>query len=442
MWDKMAAQMAGMTAPTVANTPGNLVMAPQFQQQSQAGFDPASSYVMAPEHRSDPAYEEEQKILQAVFGEQAMKNLKAPKLSQEEIKQRIIQDEVGTSMGAPDRMPAMSPVPAKFAGKFQKEADKSYADMIKSYMKKREELAKNAEDRAKILGTNFKEQVNLSPLMNFVDNMHGTNISAGYQAPETWAQRNQQIQAYEDNASQTHGQLTDDAMNMLRHELLEKQRDDTNAYRMASLQNKQGGMGEAQKAVERSFGKLYAEDFIGGKIHDREKIVNQLGDVLTELRAPGNQSGSKLFAKAPKFAQDMFWEEETDRKERVEDVIQRNLREVLGAQFTEKEGERLISRAYNPALSDEVNAARLERVFNASRDALQARKAAGEYFRQHGTILGYEGPREEDIIGDLKREFNVSSDVGDVNLSKGHKEDGYELIDPSNPGDPNSWRKL
>jgi len=49
-----------------------------------------------------------------------------------------------------------------------------------------------------------------------------------------------------------------------------------------------------------------------------------------------------------------------DTKEQVQEIAQRNLRLILGPQFTAKEGEALINRVYNPALPQSVNVKRLE----------------------------------------------------------------------------------
>jgi hypothetical protein len=78
-------------------------------------------------------------------------------------------------------------------------------------------------------------------------------------------------------------------------------------------------------------------------------------------------------------------------REQVEEVVQRNLRAVLGAQFTEKEGERLISRAYNPRLPPEQNARRLRRLFLQMESSAQQKQQMVDYANQNGTLRGYQG---------------------------------------------------
>ena len=79
--------------------------------------------------------------------------------------------------------------------------------------------------------------------------------------------------------------------------------------------------------------------------------------------------------------------------EAVEEVVQRNLRIVLGAQFTQKEGERLIARAFNPRLEEPENAKRVRRLITQIRTAAQQKQAASDYFEANGTLVGFKGKR-------------------------------------------------
>ena len=77
--------------------------------------------------------------------------------------------------------------------------------------------------------------------------------------------------------------------------------------------------------------------------------------------------------------------------EAVEEVLQRNLRLILGAQFTQKEGERLIERAYNPALSEAENKKRVDRLITQIKQAAKAKEDASRYFENNGTLVGFRG---------------------------------------------------
>jgi hypothetical protein len=91
----------------------------------------------------------------------------------------------------------------------------------------------------------------------------------------------------------------------------------------------------------------------------------------------------------PNFVGDRVNPEAAEVREAVEEVVQRNLRLVLGAQFTEKEGERLISRAYNPKLDEAENKKRVERLIKSIQDAAQEKLNMKSYFEKNGTLKGY-----------------------------------------------------
>ena len=172
---------------------------------------------MIPYANPDEATGMDQKILNAVFGERAMKNLKAPKVTQEEAKREIagMEDSVDMQMA--------SPVPMQVMNKMQQKKDKDYQGIVTDYMKKREALAKNAEERARIVGDSFLGQVDLTPAMAFIDSMHGSKLAQSYKRPETYQQNLAAQQKFENQARQEYGALSDDEMNMLRQNLMGEQ---------------------------------------------------------------------------------------------------------------------------------------------------------------------------------------------------------------------------
>ena len=80
-------------------------------------------------------------------------------------------------------------------------------------------------------------------------------------------------------------------------------------------------------------------------------------------------------------------------KEMVQEVVQRNLKTILGAQFAQKEGEQLISRAYNPMLPPDVNSRRLAKLYQQMDIARQQRETMAKYFEENYTLRGYSGPQ-------------------------------------------------
>lgn len=159
-----------------------------------------------------------------------------------------------------------------------------------------------------------------------------------------------------------------------------------------------------QQAIDREFGKQYAQRVGEGGYSDPEKQLSALDDAVDRLGKTSTATGPLVSLVPDVIRQRMFPEGQSIR-DTVEDVVQRNLRKVLGAQFTEKEGERLIARAYNPALSEGENIKRLKRLKNQMLQALKTQQTADQYFEQHGTMQGYSGRQYKSAD-----DFNLEAD--------------------------------
>tara|TARA_B110000858_G_scaffold151304_2_gene172273 strand:+ start:381 stop:1613 length:1233 start_codon:yes stop_codon:yes gene_type:complete len=118
-------------------------------------------------------------------------------------------------------------------------------------------------------------------------------------------------------------------------------------------------------------------------------------------------------------------------KEMVQEVVQRNLKTILGAQFAQKEGEQLISRAYNPTLSPELNARRLRKLYQQMEIARQQREAMAAYFNKNYTLRGYEGPQPN-----ISNFYTALSE-----FSVGETKNGYKYLGGDSQKE-SSWEKV
>lgn len=160
--------------------------------------------------------------------------------------------------------------------------------------------------------------------------------------------------------------------------------------------NRPGALTPGEEAVDRAFAKTYSEEFASGGIADAEKNLAQLEAVTAELTAIAKGESNEnltgpLLGRSPDFLKSITNQKSLDVRDRVEEVVQRNLRVILGAQFTEEEGKRLIARAYNPNLDEAANAERLKNLTTAMKAALNAKKEAAKYWEENGTLSGYKG---------------------------------------------------
>ena len=157
------------------------------------------------------------------------------------------------------------------------------------------------------------------------------------------------------------------------------------------------GLTESQKMVDRQFGKEYADFVLAGGYADVQKQLGQLRGVIGELTGTGTAekpqgvNASGLSGILWKGARDVIAPKGAAIQDSVEEVVQRNLRNVLGAQFTEREGTRLIERAYNPRQPEAENIKRLTRLVNQIDEAAKSKAEAGAYYEKNGTLVGFKG---------------------------------------------------
>tara|TARA_R110002110_G_scaffold187835_1_gene395545 strand:+ start:395 stop:1921 length:1527 start_codon:yes stop_codon:yes gene_type:complete len=172
---------------------------------------------------------------------------------------------------------------------------------------------------------------------------------------------------------------------------------DMGSRETAKLQAQQEIQGTvAEQAADRTFGKYYADTFIaGGGFEDLDSSKTKIQGVIKDLKEGKlNLTGLDvgLANSTGRLALTTLYPDAANALDTVEEVVQRNLRVILGAQFTEREGTRLIERAYNPFLSEKVNANRLERLVSTMERQLQQKIKAIEYYQNNNrTLRGFKG---------------------------------------------------
>lgn len=152
-----------------------------------------------------------------------------------------------------------------------------------------------------------------------------------------------------------------------------------------------------QRKVDEAFGTALGKLLESGALADARRNRGQITGVVAQLQAivdeESNENLSGLdVGVLSEFRPGMsvFNSKALQALETVEEVVQRNLRIILGAQFTEKEGNRLIARAYNPYLSEQQNLVRLKRLDESMKGQLDRKLAAIDYFQEKGTLRGFD----------------------------------------------------
>lgn len=176
---------------------------------------------------------------------------------------------------------------------------------------------------------------------------------------------------------------------------------------------------DGEKALDEAF----AKDLIDFNQADVEKGLSQLNEAVDLLSTNDNITGP-FVSLMPEFFQSRANPQATEVKEAVEEVVQRNLRLVLGAQFTEKEGERLIKRAFNPNLPEAENKKRVQRLIKSIQTSLDEKIRQRGYFSAFGTLKGYNYNQasyakfESDMIGDEETDSTAPATEDQLNRIK------------------------
>ena len=176
--------------------------------------------------------------------------------------------------------------------------------------------------------------------------------------------------------------------------------------------------------------KAYATQYLEWSDNSGDMIgqVAQLESVLTQLESGADLTGV-VQGLAPEWYTLLTNPDAIGAKERVAEVVQRNLKLILGGQFSEKEGKQLIDRAYNPGLPEKENIARLKRLIMQMQVGIEARNAKNAYFSKNGTLKGYEG-----VTVSKQSFYDVLSEI-----QPGEIRGSYEFLG-GDPADKGNWK--
>ena len=141
---------------------------------------------------------------------------------------------------------------------------------------------------------------------------------------------------------------------------------------------------KAQETVDREFGKEYSQWTSGGA----DKAKNEIEKL--RLVAAGLRSGNVTTGGLTGFFPDRMTSNEVlSARADVNSTVMNRLRAILGAQFTEKEGERIIKNTWNEADSTQNNLVRLERLIQDLEAQAIAKDQKARYYENFGTLQGF-----------------------------------------------------
>lgn len=155
----------------------------------------------------------------------------------------------------------------------------------------------------------------------------------------------------------------------------------------------------AEKSAKVQLGKDYAE-FTSKEKAKMENNLKLLKSTIDELKADPELTGffKGMLAQAP--GKQKTAPRITSIQARVQKVVNESLRQLLGAQFTEEEGKRVVKNAFDPQESVEENIRRISAIYD---QLLSTYKGQVEAFKKEGLRVSDTYSAKEVIPDKIKR---------------------------------------
>jgi hypothetical protein len=191
-----------------------------------------------------------------------------------------------------------------------------------------------------------------------------------------------------------------------------------NAMQIAALQASSRSPNEFTQALLRKAGADAAEWGSGGRANAINRI-NVLDDMEVLMQnhnvsgtdvGIGSYLGGNLYYSA-------FNPEGAIVKDTIEQVLTESLKEILGAQFAEKEGYKFLARGYNVFLSEEENIRRLNYLRRGMKAGVQAKDDLYAYLNNGGNLADYNGPTEEEAFNNIMSDTSLDTDYSSIKWS-------------------------
>ena len=171
--------------------------------------------------------------------------------------------------------------------------------------------------------------------------------------------------------------------------------------------------GPGLKALDETFAKTL-DGTSAQQLSAARQDTASISKVLEQLESGENLTGP-LIGSIPEELRALLYPESVQAQQLVEQVVQKNLRAILGGQFAQKEGEQLVKRAYNPKLNPQQNAARLRSLLLTLDAAAKGKQEQTDYFfKNNYSLRGYTGfagvPTYEDFNNALDGSLNAGTE--------------------------------
>lgn len=171
--------------------------------------------------------------------------------------------------------------------------------------------------------------------------------------------------------------------------------------------------------------KYYANELAKWEINGKSIAADQLSkidDVINILESGSDSVSGRVVGNIPRVLRS---EASKNAEDLIGSIVQSDLRQVLGGQFAQREGENLLKRAYASDLEEDVNLQRVKRLKSKLLQAIEAKNEMSDYFNEHETLQGYKGKTVDDIYQEIKKDLEGSE--------KNKQQSDKDKVDNTNP---------
>lgn len=212
---------------------------------------------------------------------------------------------------------------------------------------------------------NQGSNIDLSPLLRLADTWYGGNMSQGYKAPDGGAARMQQMQALQKGIQEGRQGITEDQINLLKAKMGEKTRLEDLAMKKEELgikkqlANMKFGAAPALSKTEQLFENKLVQPIIDWELGGRDTAQGAL-EQLSSAKDLIDEYSS-YFGKVAQYVPKQKLDE---MRQNVVEPALKNIKAILGPQFTAKESEMIQDLAFDRSLSPEANKEKIDKAMN------------------------------------------------------------------------------
>ena len=152
---------------------------------------------------------------------------------------------------------------------------------------------------------------------------------------------------------------------------------------------------EFEKQLDQKGSNVYVSWALEGGAANARARIAALQDVVNKLEASATGKGPALsgvqIQVIPEALRPLLVPAAQEARQNAERVIQDGLRAILGAQFTQVEGENFLRRAFDPALGPDRNARRLRLILEQMKESAKQAQSISDYVEANRSLRGFKG---------------------------------------------------